>query len=56
MVLFVFQDKFFLLELKNGYLRLEYDFGFDNGPHRIENHIPILKINDARYHEVGVPL
>uniref|UniRef100_A0A8C4YZQ8 Laminin, alpha 4 n=1 Tax=Gadus morhua TaxID=8049 RepID=A0A8C4YZQ8_GADMO len=45
---------FFILELKNGYLRLEYDFGFDNGPHRIENHIPLLKINDARYHEVSV--
>ncbi|CAL8395487.1 unnamed protein product [Arctogadus glacialis] len=54
LLLMVKEANFFILELKNGYLRLEYDFGFDNGPHRIENHIPILKINDARYHEVSV--
>uniref|UniRef100_A0A8C5FCU6 Laminin, alpha 4 n=1 Tax=Gadus morhua TaxID=8049 RepID=A0A8C5FCU6_GADMO len=52
--LLLLMANFFILELKNGYLRLEYDFGFDNGPHRIENHIPLLKINDARYHEVSV--
>ncbi|CAL8312550.1 unnamed protein product [Lota lota] len=54
LLLMVHADKFFLLELRNGYLRLEYDFGFDNGPSRMENHIPILKINDARYHEVSI--
>ncbi|XP_061785001.1 laminin subunit alpha-4 isoform X2 [Nerophis lumbriciformis] len=47
-------DKFFLLEIKNGFLRLMYDFGFNDGPKLMENNIPKLKINDARYHEVSV--
>ncbi|KAM4633602.1 laminin subunit alpha-4 [Polymixia lowei] len=47
-------DKFFLLELKNGFLRLMYDFGFSSGPVLMENNIPKLQINDARYHEVSV--
>lgn len=47
-------DKFFLLELKNGFLRLMYDFGFSNGPKLLENNLPKLQINDARYHEVSV--
>ncbi|XP_028253494.1 laminin subunit alpha-4 [Parambassis ranga] len=47
-------DKFFLLELKNGFLRLTYDFGFSNGPKVLENNLPKLQINDARYHEVSV--
>lgn len=46
------QDKFFLLEIKNGFLRLMYDFGFNDGPKLLDDHIPKLKINDARYHEV----
>uniref|UniRef100_A0A673AYR4 Laminin, alpha 4 n=1 Tax=Sphaeramia orbicularis TaxID=375764 RepID=A0A673AYR4_9TELE len=44
--------KFFLLELKNGYLRLMYDFGFSSGPNLFEERLPILQINDAKYHEV----
>uniref|UniRef100_A0A3Q2YDE3 Laminin subunit alpha 4 n=1 Tax=Hippocampus comes TaxID=109280 RepID=A0A3Q2YDE3_HIPCM len=47
-------DKFFLLEIKNGYLRLMYDFGFNDGPKLLDDHIPKLKINDARYHEISV--
>uniref|UniRef100_A0A673AZT4 Laminin, alpha 4 n=1 Tax=Sphaeramia orbicularis TaxID=375764 RepID=A0A673AZT4_9TELE len=46
--------KFFLLELKNGYLRLMYDFGFSSGPNLFEERLPILQINDAKYHEVSV--
>ncbi|CAN9507589.1 unnamed protein product [Ophioblennius macclurei] len=47
-------DNFFLLELKNGFLRLMYDFGFSNGPKLLENNLPKLLISDARYHEVSV--
>ncbi|CAL9691756.1 unnamed protein product [Knipowitschia caucasica] len=45
---------FFLLELKNGYLRLMYDFGFTGGPKSFEEKLPVLQINDAKYHEVSV--
>uniref|UniRef100_A0A669DD00 Laminin subunit alpha 4 n=1 Tax=Oreochromis niloticus TaxID=8128 RepID=A0A669DD00_ORENI len=48
------EDKFFLLELKNGILRLMYDFGFSNGPKLLENNLAKLQINDAKYHEVSV--
>ncbi|XP_047430027.1 laminin subunit alpha-4 [Mugil cephalus] len=47
-------DKFFLLELKNGFLRLMYDFGFSNGPKLLDSDLQKLQINDARYHEVSV--
>nr|XP_019947151.1 PREDICTED: laminin subunit alpha-4 [Paralichthys olivaceus] len=47
-------DKFFLLELKNGFLRLMYDFGFSDGPRLLDNNLPKLQINDARYHELSV--
>ncbi|XP_034756843.1 laminin subunit alpha-4 [Etheostoma cragini] len=52
--LMVHEDKFFLLEIKNGFLRLMYDFGFSKGPELLENNIPKMQINDARYHEVSV--
>lgn len=52
--LMVTGDKFFLLELKNGFLCLIYDFGFSDGPKRFEDNLPKLQINDARYHEVSV--
>uniref|UniRef100_A0A667Z543 Laminin, alpha 4 n=1 Tax=Myripristis murdjan TaxID=586833 RepID=A0A667Z543_9TELE len=52
--LMVNADKFFLLELKNGFLRLMYDFGFSSGPILMESNVPKLQINDARYHEVSV--
>ncbi|CAG5950513.1 unnamed protein product [Menidia menidia] len=47
-------DKFFLLDIKNGFLRLMYDFGFSNGPNVFESNLAKLKINDARYHEVSL--
>lgn len=50
-VLFL-QDKYFLLELRHGFLRLTYDFGFSGGPKIFESDLPKLQINDARYHEV----
>ncbi|XP_071006455.1 laminin subunit alpha-4-like [Oncorhynchus clarkii lewisi] len=54
LLLMVTGDKFFLLELKNGFLRLMYDFGFRGGPIVMESNLPKLQINDARYHEVSV--
>ncbi|XP_054900576.1 laminin subunit alpha-4 [Poeciliopsis prolifica] len=45
---------FFLLEIKNGFLRLTYDFSFSNGPKLLENNSPKFQINDAKYHEVSV--
>lgn len=30
-----------------------YDFGFTNGHQILENNLPKLQINDARYHEVS---
>ncbi|XP_046877503.1 laminin subunit alpha-4 [Hypomesus transpacificus] len=45
---------FFLLELKNGLLNLQYDFGFKGGPVTLDSTSPKLQINDARYHEVSV--
>uniref|UniRef100_A0A8B9L3L4 Laminin, alpha 4 n=1 Tax=Astyanax mexicanus TaxID=7994 RepID=A0A8B9L3L4_ASTMX len=52
--LMVNQSNFFVLELKNGFLRLVYDFGFANGPIVMESNLAKLQINDARYHEVSV--
>lgn len=49
---FLPQANFFVLELKNGFLRLMYDFGFANGPVIMESNLAKLQINDARYHEV----
>ncbi|KAK7907540.1 hypothetical protein WMY93_016152 [Mugilogobius chulae] len=54
LLLMVNGPKFFLLELKNGFLRLLYDFGFDGGPKGLEEKLPVLQINDAKYHEVSV--
>ncbi|KAG1933974.1 laminin subunit alpha-5 [Pimephales promelas] len=52
--LMVNETNFFVLELKNGFLRLMYDFGFTNGPVVMESNLAKLQINDARYHEVSV--
>ncbi|KAL6096213.1 lama4 [Pungitius sinensis] len=54
LLLMVNGDNFFLLELKNGFLRLMYNFGFSKGPLLMENNSPKLQINDARYHEVSL--
>uniref|UniRef100_A0A1A8V2I3 Laminin, alpha 4 n=1 Tax=Nothobranchius furzeri TaxID=105023 RepID=A0A1A8V2I3_NOTFU len=52
--LMVNRDKFFLLEIKNGFLNLVYDFGFTDGPKRFQDDSPKRQINDAKYHEVTV--
>ncbi|KAJ8270780.1 hypothetical protein GJAV_G00119200 [Gymnothorax javanicus] len=52
--LMVNEDNFFVLELRNGFLRLEYDFGFNSGPVVMESKLAKLQINDARYHEVSI--
>ncbi|XP_031717419.1 laminin subunit alpha-4 [Anarrhichthys ocellatus] len=54
LLLMVNGDNFFLLELKDGFLRLMYNFGFSKGPQVMESNSPKLQINDARYHEVSV--
>ncbi|XP_053332378.1 laminin subunit alpha-4 isoform X1 [Clarias gariepinus] len=54
LLLMVNEDHFFVLEMKNGFLRLVYDFGFANGPIVLEGNLAKLQINDARYHEVSV--
>ena len=43
------------MELKNGLLNLQYDFGFKDGPVTLDSTSPKLQINDARYHEVNSP-
>ncbi|GAA6081934.1 laminin subunit alpha-4 isoform X1, partial [Tachysurus ichikawai] len=48
------ESKFFVLEMRNGFLRLVYDFGFANGPIVLEGNLTKLQISDARYHEVSV--
>ncbi|XP_053541993.1 laminin subunit alpha-4 [Ictalurus punctatus] len=48
------EGNFFVLEMRNGFLRLVYDFGFVNGPIVLEGNLTKLQINDARYHEVSV--
>ncbi|XP_058248268.1 laminin subunit alpha-4 isoform X2 [Hemibagrus wyckioides] len=52
--LMVNEGQFFVLEIRNGFLRLVYDFGFANGPIVLEGNLTKLQINDARYHEVSV--
>ncbi|XP_044282126.1 laminin subunit alpha-4 [Varanus komodoensis] len=45
---------FFSLEMQNGYLYLQYDFGFANGPVILEDSLKKAVINDARFHEISV--
>ncbi|KAK2846299.1 hypothetical protein Q7C36_011153 [Tachysurus vachellii] len=54
LLLMVNESNFFVLEMRNGFLRLVYDFGFANGPIVLEGNLTKLQINDARYHEVSV--
>ncbi|XP_060769481.1 laminin subunit alpha-4 [Neoarius graeffei] len=54
LLLMVNEGYFFVLEMRNGFLRLVYDFGFATGPIVLEGNLPKLQINDARYHEVSV--
>ncbi|XP_041418919.1 laminin subunit alpha-4 isoform X2 [Xenopus laevis] len=53
-LLMVNGTKFFSLELQDGYLRLQYDFGFAKGPVLLEDSAKKFQINDARYHEISV--
>uniref|UniRef100_A0A3Q2CDJ9 Laminin subunit alpha 4 n=1 Tax=Cyprinodon variegatus TaxID=28743 RepID=A0A3Q2CDJ9_CYPVA len=52
--LMVSGENFFLLEIKNGFPRLTYDFGFSDGPKLLDTNLPKFQINDAKYHEVSV--
>ncbi|XP_043917839.1 laminin subunit alpha-4 [Protopterus annectens] len=54
LLLMVNESMFFSLEMQNGYLRLNYDFGFSTGPVLLEDNLKKIKINDARYHEISV--
>ncbi|XP_046730124.1 laminin subunit alpha-4 [Silurus meridionalis] len=54
LLLMVNESNFFVLEMRNGFLRLVYDFGFSTGPIVLEGNLSKLQINDARYHEVSV--
>lgn len=47
------QSMFFSLEMQNGYLYLQYDFGFSNGPVILEDSMKKALINDAKFHEVN---
>lgn len=47
------QDMFFSMEMRNGYIRLVYDFGFSKGPVILEDTDKRKLINDAKYHEVN---
>uniref|UniRef100_A0A8C5PV54 Laminin subunit alpha 4 n=1 Tax=Leptobrachium leishanense TaxID=445787 RepID=A0A8C5PV54_9ANUR len=46
--------KFFSLEIQDGFLRLLYDFGFNQGPMVLEDSMKKFQINDAKYHEISV--
>ncbi|XP_023665992.1 laminin subunit alpha-4 [Paramormyrops kingsleyae] len=52
--LMVKEGNFFVLQLKNGFLHLTYDFEFSGGPVVMESNLTKLQINDARYHEVSI--
>ncbi|XP_053314989.1 laminin subunit alpha-4 [Spea bombifrons] len=46
--------KFFSLEIQDGFLKLLYDFGFNQGPIVLEDSMKKFQINDAKYHEISV--
>uniref|UniRef100_A0AAY4BPY9 Laminin, alpha 4 n=1 Tax=Denticeps clupeoides TaxID=299321 RepID=A0AAY4BPY9_9TELE len=54
LLLMVNGTNYFVLELKDGYLRLMYDFSFARGPVVMDNKLPKLQINDARNHEISI--
>ncbi|XP_026581197.1 laminin subunit alpha-4-like, partial [Pseudonaja textilis] len=51
LLLMVNGSMFFSLEMQNGYLYLQYDFGFSNGPVILEDNMKKALINDAKFHE-----
>ncbi|XP_013926524.1 PREDICTED: laminin subunit alpha-4 [Thamnophis sirtalis] len=54
LLLMVNGSMFFSLEMQNGYLYLQYDFGFSNGPVILEDSMKKALINDAKFHEISV--
>ncbi|CAH2252137.1 laminin subunit alpha-4 [Pelobates cultripes] len=47
-------SKFFSLEIQDGFLRLLYDFGFNQGPIILDDSMKKFPVNDAKYHEISV--
>ncbi|XP_062980837.1 laminin subunit alpha-4 [Elgaria multicarinata webbii] len=54
LLLMVNGSMFFSLEMQNGYLYLQYDFGFASGPVILEDSMKKALINDAKFHEISV--
>ncbi|XP_061479636.1 laminin subunit alpha-4 [Rhineura floridana] len=54
LLLMVNGSMFFSLEMQNGYLYLQYDFGFSSGPVILEDSLKKALINDAKFHEISV--
>ncbi|KAL7987832.1 hypothetical protein Chor_006751 [Crotalus horridus] len=54
LLLMVNGSMFFSLEMQNGYLYLQYDFGFSTGPVILEDSMKKALINDAKFHEISV--
>ncbi|KAM8953011.1 laminin subunit alpha-4 [Pelodytes ibericus] len=46
--------KFFSLEIQDGFLRLLYDLGFNQGPIVLDDSMKKFRINDAKYHEISI--
>ncbi|XP_019375618.1 PREDICTED: laminin subunit alpha-4 [Gavialis gangeticus] len=53
-LLMVNQSMFFSLEMHNGFLSLQYNFGFSNGSVLLEDSMKKAQINDAKFHEISV--
>uniref|UniRef100_A0A8C0XCJ3 Laminin subunit alpha-4 n=1 Tax=Castor canadensis TaxID=51338 RepID=A0A8C0XCJ3_CASCN len=53
-LLMVNGSMFFSLEMRDGHLRVFYDFGFSNGPVHLEDTLKKAQINDAKYHEISI--
>ncbi|NXU19740.1 LAMA4 protein, partial [Pardalotus punctatus] len=53
-LLMVNGSMFFSLEMHNGFLYLQYDFGFSNGPVLLEDSMKKAQINDAKFHEISI--
>ncbi|KFV64282.1 Laminin subunit alpha-4 [Dryobates pubescens] len=53
-LLMVNGSMFFSLEMHNGFLYLQYDFGFSTGPVLLEDSTKKAQINDAKFHEISI--
>ncbi|XP_032999520.1 laminin subunit alpha-4 [Lacerta agilis] len=54
LLLMVNGSMFFSLEMQNGYLYLQYDFGFPSGPMILDDPLKKALVNDAKFHEISV--